>query len=153
MGDVIKENSTVLIDYTMYLEDGSVADSTVDDGKPAVFKMGAGHISEEFEKQLLGLKEGDETRVDLSPEHAFGLPMEENIYTVPSSRFDNIDELEVGSIVAFKQKDGEEIPGVIRSVTEGLVIVDFNHPLAGHKVSFVVRVVEVDPPAANKEAS
>ncbi len=143
---VIKKDSTVLIDYTMYLEDGSIADSTIDEGKPAIFKMGVGHISEAFEEQLLGLQAGDETRVDLTPEHAFGVPMEENIYTVPASRFENLDKLEVGSIVAFEQKDGEEIPGIIRSITEGLIIVDFNHPLAGHKVSFVVKIVEVDPP-------
>ena len=142
----VTKESVVVMDYTMYLEDGSVADSTIDEGKPAILKMGAGHISDYFEQQLLGLAIGDEKRVELEPEQAFGFPLQENIYTVPSSRFENIKDLEEGSIVMFEQKDGEEIPGIIRSVTDGLIIVDFNHPLAGHAVTFVVKIVDIDPP-------
>src|SRR3990167_3166344 len=142
---IIEPNSLVMMHYTLRLEDGSIADSTLDAGQPAILQIGAGHISQAFEQQLMGLTVHDKKRICLKPEDAYGLPIEENIYTVPTSRFGNISELEVGSIVAFTHPASEEeIPGIIRSVTEGLIIVDFNHPLAGHTVLFDVQIVDVD---------
>ena len=139
----IEVNSIVIMHYTLRLEDDSVADSTLDEDKPAIFQMGAGHISEAFEQQLLGLKVNDKKRITLKPQEAFGMPLEENIYTVPSSRFDNINDLSVGSIVAFSQGEHGEIPGIIRGISDGLVVVDFNHPLAGRQVTFDVQIVEI----------
>jgi FKBP-type peptidyl-prolyl cis-trans isomerase SlpA len=149
---VIGPESLVLMHYTLRLADESVADSTLDDDKPAMFQIGAGHISEAFEQQLIGMTVDEKKRVRLKPEDAFGYPIEENIYTVPSKRFDNLEKLEEGMIVGFAQPDGQEVPGVIRSVTDGLVIVDFNHPLAGQEVIFDLQIVNIDPEEVAGEA-
>ena len=53
-------------------------------------------------------------------------------------------ELKVGHfIVEFATPGGEEIPGAILEVREDSVQVDFNHPLAGHEISFEVEILEV----------
>jgi len=129
--------------YTLRLKDESVADSSLDEGKPGKFTIGEKHISQAFEKALIGLKAGDKKRIELKAEDAFGMPDEKNIYTVPREKFGTEEKLEVGMIMAFDLPDGGETSGVIRQFDEGLVVVDFNHPLAGQDVFFDVEIVEV----------
>ena len=70
---VIKENSEVLMHFSIKLSDGSVADSTQAMGKPAKFRMGDGSLTDNFEKCLLGLQQGQTNSFELAPEDAFGL--------------------------------------------------------------------------------
>ena len=48
----------------------------------------------------------------------------------------------VGNIITFTQPGGE-LPGMITDVSGTSVTVDFNHPLAGQAVTFVIDVIEV----------
>lgn len=51
----VAEHHSVLLDYTLKLSDGSVADSTEAQGKPALFRLGDGSLTDALEQQLLGL--------------------------------------------------------------------------------------------------
>ena len=51
--------------------------------------------------------------------------------------------LEPGVVVSFADKSKAELPGVIQSVTDDQVIVDFNHPLAGKDLTFQVEIINV----------
>ncbi|WP_199609392.1 FKBP-type peptidyl-prolyl cis-trans isomerase [Flocculibacter collagenilyticus] len=140
----ITHDSNVIMHFTIKLSDGSAADSTKVNNKPAKFTMGDGSLSENFEKCLLGLVQGETKSFELQPEDAFGMPNPDNIYFVERSKFNNDVPAEVGMIVAFTQPDGVELPGVIREVAGESVTVDFNHPLAGQVVTFDVDVLEVN---------
>ncbi|MGO3644285.1 MAG: FKBP-type peptidyl-prolyl cis-trans isomerase, partial [Pseudoalteromonas sp.] len=50
---------------------------------------------------------------------------------------------EVGNIIAFTQPDGTELPGLVREVQGDSVTIDFNHPLAGQRLTFEVEIIEV----------
>ncbi|KMV31151.1 FKBP-type peptidyl-prolyl cis-trans isomerase [Photobacterium swingsii] len=141
---VIKENSEVLMHFSIKLSDGSVADSTQAMGKPAKFRMGDGSLTDNFEKCLLGLQQGQKSSFELAPEDAFGLPNPDNIHHIELSKFGADAPAEVGTIVAFAGPDGQDIPGVITQVVGDSVTVDFNHPLAGQRVTFDVEVVTIE---------
>lgn len=141
---VIKENSEVLMHFAIKLEDGSVADSTQAVGKPAKFRMGDGSLTENFEKCLLGLVAGEKSSFELEPEDAFGQPNPDNIHHVDLSKFGADAPAEVGTIIAFAGPDGQDIPGIITEVVGDSVTVDFNHPLAGQRVTFDVEVVTIE---------
>lgn len=146
MTKTVATNSVLLMHYTLHLKDGSVADSSLDADQPMYLHMGQGDISDAFEKALLGLQVGEQKRVHLQPEDAFGEVDSRLVAQLPSNRFDNWDELEEGMLIGFHQGDSqEEMPGVIRKIDEGLVTVDFNHPLAGQEVWFDIQVVDIDP--------
>ncbi|MGF1757844.1 FKBP-type peptidyl-prolyl cis-trans isomerase [Photobacterium sagamiensis] len=140
---VIKENSEVLMHFAIKLEDGSVADSTQAMGKPAKFRMGDGSLTENFEKCLVGLTEGEKSDFVLEPEDAFGHANPDNIHHVELSKFGADAPAEVGTIMAFAGPDGHDIPGIITNVAGDSVTVDFNHPLAGQRVTFDVEVVSI----------
>ncbi len=139
----IKEDSEVLMHFSIRLADGSAVDSTKVDNKPAKFVMGDGSLTPGFEDCLVGLSEGQSETFTLAPESAFGLPNPDNIHHLELSKFSSDVPAEVGTIISFTQPDGSEIPGIIREVIADSVTVDFNHPLAGQTLTFEVDVLEV----------
>ncbi len=143
---VIGPSSEVLMHFDLKLEDGSAADSTRVNKKPAKLVMGDGSLTPNFEACLLGLKEGDKKSFTLAPEDAFGQPNPDNIHHMDRSRF--TQDVEEGMIMAFAQPDGSEVPGIIRSTAGTSVTVDFNHPLAGQTVIFDVEILSVAEPKA-----
>lgn len=141
---VITENSEVLMHFAIKLEDGTVADSTQTAGKPAKFRMGDGSLTANFEQCLLGLSCGQKSAFELAPEDAFGLPNPDNIHHLDRAKFGADVPTEVGTIIAFAGPDGQDIPGIITDVLGDSVTVDFNHPLAGQRVTFEVEVVAIE---------
>jgi len=140
----IGPGSEVLMHFTLSLADGTVADTTRE-GEPLRFVMGDGTLIEGLELVLYGLKVGDQQCLSIGPRDAFGFPDEENIHTMPRSEFPAEMQLEPGMIISFSTPSGQEIPGAIQDVKGDEVVVDFNHPLAGHEVIFDVEILEVKP--------
>ncbi len=144
MSLLIGDKSEVLMHFDLKLEDGSAADSTRVNNKPAKLVMGDGSLTANFEACLLGLKQGDKKSFTLQPDDAFGLPNPDNIHHMDKSRFTADTPLQAGTIIAFSQPDGSEIPGIIRDAVGDSVTVDFNHPLAGQVVIFDVEILSVE---------
>ena len=137
----ITNDSTIMMHITMKLSDGSAADSTKVNNKPAKVILGDQSLSPAFEDELIGLAVGNSKEFTLSAKDAFGESNPDNIHYVDRTKFSETPA-EIGSIVTFTQPGGE-IPGIIREVNDLSVTVDFNHPLAGQDITFAVDVVEI----------
>jgi len=140
---VIGDNSEVILHFDLKLSDGSAADSTRVNNKPAKMVMGDGSLTKNFEDCLRGLAAGDKKSFLLEAADAFGMPNPDNIYYVDRTKFNTDTPIQEGMIMGFSQPDGSELPGVIRSIAGHSVTVDFNHPLAGQNVTFDVEIIEV----------
>ena len=140
----IQHGSRVTLHFAIKLKDGSVADSTKLNHKPAQFCMGDGNLTPAFEACLMGLESGSSHQFELAPEQAFGLPNPDNIHYLERAKFSADIPAEPGTIVVFNQPDGREIPGIVRDVQGDSVTVDFNHPLAGQTVIFEVEILAVE---------
>jgi FKBP-type peptidyl-prolyl cis-trans isomerase SlpA len=145
MSKSVQSDSAVLVHFTLKLEDGSLAESTRNNGKPALFRLGDGSLSEGLEQHLLGLKAGEKKVFSLEPDAAFGTPSPDLIQYFSRREFMDAGEPEIGAIMLFTAMDGSEMPGVIREINGDSITVDFNHPLAGRTVHFNIDVLEVDP--------
>lgn len=149
---VITHDSLVSLHFSLQLANGEVIDSNFAK-KPARFRMGDGSMLPGFEAVLLGLRDGDAIEQLLPPEAAFGAINPKNRHQFPIAKFGDLleDELlpaQVGSVVAFKDAAGFDLPGVIQSIDADTVTVDFNHPLAGKAILFKAKIVSVIPPDA-----
>lgn len=140
----ITNDSAVTLHFTIKMQDGSVADSTQNMGKPAKFIMGDGSLSENFEQCLIGLQSGTQKSIELKAEDAFGMPNPDHIHYMDRAKFVGDAEVEVGTVMAFSGPDGMEIPGIITDIAGDSVTVDFNHPLAGQDVTFDVEILSVE---------
>lgn len=153
MSEQVKHDSAVLVHFTLKLEDGSTAESTRGNGKPALFRLGDGSLSDALENELLGLKVGDKLAFTLAPESAFGSKSPDLVQYFSRRDFQETGIPDVGTIMLFTTRDGSEMPGVVRDVTEDSITVDFNHPLAGQHIDFDIEVLEIDPQLEEKNAN
>ena len=138
----VVQDSTLSIHFSLALADGTPVDGT-QDGEPMTFTMGDGAMIPALEQVILDLSTGDKQQVSLDPRDTFGFPDEENKHWMDKSEFDLDIELEEGLLVEFGTPAGDQIPGILLEITADKVLVDFNHPLAGHEVVFSVEVVAI----------
>jgi FKBP-type peptidyl-prolyl cis-trans isomerase SlpA len=139
----IQKGSQVVLNFALSLMDDQVIDSTFDK-KPATLIVGDGNLPEGFEGLLVGLEVGAKNTFVVAPEDAFAQPNPNNIQTMKRSDFAADMELEIGMVVSFADANQAELPGVIKTVEDNLVQVDFNHPLAGKELKFQVEIIEVN---------
>lgn len=142
MSKVVEKDSHIIAHITMKLSDGSAADSTKVDKKPAKINLGDNSISPAFEAQIIGLAIGAEKEFTLEARDAFGETNPDNIHYVEKSRFTDDVPAEVGNIITFTQPGGE-LPGMVKEISGDSVTIDFNHPLAGQTITFVIEIVDI----------
>lgn len=140
----IGPNTRVTLHFSLKLEDGSVVDSNFDK-QPASFVIGDGSLLDGFEKKLFGLEAGSRGNFTLSPEESFGQPNPNNTQQYSPSDFSSELELQEGLVVSFADAGQSELPGVVKSISDDKVIIDFNHPLAGRNIVFDVEIILVEP--------
>jgi FKBP-type peptidyl-prolyl cis-trans isomerase SlpA len=143
----IAAGSLVSLHFSLALTTGELIDSNFEQ-PVASFRLGDGSMLPGFEQELLGLSKGDEIEIALAAEQAFGAVNPANRHRFPIAKFRNLleDDLiptEVGAVVSFKDAGGFDLPGVIAELTEFMVVVDFNHPLAGKEIVFKARINSV----------
>lgn len=138
----IGPGTEVSMHYSVTLEDGTVADTSRED-EPMRFVIGDGAIIDTLEGKLYGLRAGDKRTFKLAPHDAFGYTELENVHRLPRADFPDDLPLEPGIIIGFDTPAGEEVPGTIQGVEDDVVVVDFNHPLAGYEITFDVEIIEV----------
>ena len=138
----IAANKAVSIEYTLTNDDGDVIDSSAG-GAPLVYLQGAGNIIPGLEKALEGKAVGEELTVTVEPEDAYGEYSAELVSTLSASMFEGVDQLEVGMQFHASSPDGQMQIVTIRDLDGDDVTVDGNHPLAGQRLTFKVKVVAV----------
>ena len=140
--DTVGDGKRVSLEYTLTLEDQTVIDTNV--GKtPLVYTHGTQQIVPGLEKQLAGLKAGDTKKVEVSPEEGYGEADPNRFQEVPT---ENIPEeaRSVGKKLQGQGPDGQMMFAQVTEVKENTIIVDLNHPLAGKKLFFAVKVLKIE---------
>ncbi len=142
---IIEPGYKVRLHFMIELEDGTIAESTFDD-EPVEVVMGAGDFQEGLELALYGLQAGDKQTIKIDPLQGFGFHDAAAIHNLNRSDFAPDLTLQAGMIMSFTTPGGDEIPGAIVAVGDDKVEVDFNHPLAGHELTFTAHILEVSKP-------
>lgn len=140
---VVADGRKVSLEYTLTLEDGTQADSNV--GKPPlVYTQGQHEILPALEQALAGLKAGDRRKVTLPPEQAYGVRDPKLVVKVPRSRIP-AEARKVGAVLIASSPTGQRQPVRVQGIEGSDIVLDFNHPLVDHTLTFDVQVVAVEP--------
>ena len=135
-------NSTVTVNYTGKLEDGSVFDSSLNEGRePLKATLGQGNLIPGFEKGLIDMQEGDKKTISIPFNEAYGERRDELIAEVPKNRVP--EEVEVGQMLQTMTQQGP-MNVIVKEVNESSVVLDANHPLAGKDLTFELEVISVE---------
>jgi len=140
-GTVIEAGSTVGIEYTLTLEDGTKVDSNVG-GETLSFEQGSGQIISGLDKELIGMRIGEAKNVTVSPDEGYG-PVDPAAFTeVPVSELPE-EAREPGTALMARDAEGRVQRLRVDRIEGETATLDFNHPLAGKTLIFDVKILEI----------
>jgi FKBP-type peptidyl-prolyl cis-trans isomerase SlpA len=140
----IGPGTKITLHFALQLDNGDMVDSNFERA-PATFTVGDGNLLPGFEKALFGMLEGEHKTVVIKPEDGFGQRNPNNIQEIARSQFSPDLELSEGLMLSFADAQKTELPGVVQRYDDEVVVVDFNHPLAGRDILFEVAILKIEP--------
>ncbi len=150
---IIKKHDFVEIEYTGRIkEDSTMFDTTEEkvakennvydknaDYSPVIVCIGENNLLKYLEEQLIGKETGNEYTFEISSENAFGRKDAKLIQLIPTSKFRQQNIQPVPGL----QLNIDGVFGVVKTVSGGRCLVDFNHPLAGKDLVYNVKINRV----------
>ena len=137
----IQNGDTVKVHYTGRLEDGTVFDSSMIEGRdPLTATLGQGQLISGFESGLIDMSVGDTKEVQIEPSDAYGEYLPNMEQEVPLENMPG--EVSAGMQLQAQTEMGPIIL-TVKEVKESTVVLDENHPLAGKKLIFDLEVLEI----------
>jgi FKBP-type peptidyl-prolyl cis-trans isomerase SlyD len=138
---IVSEGKSVKVDYTLKV-DGKIVDSSKG-RQPLQFKAGSHEVVPGFEKAVMGMKVGEKKSFKVSPEEGYGAENPKAIRDVPRKELPADLTPKAGMTVYAQAKNGQRFPVRIVEVKKDVVVMDFNHPLAGKTLNFDVEVLDI----------
>ena len=140
--ETVADGKRVSLEYTVTLEDKTVFDSNI--GKePLVYIHGSKERVPFFSKHLTGLKVEEAKQFAMPPEDVYGPDDPERILEVPKDSIPE-DRRKVGEKLEGRSPEGRPLYAEILAVKAETVVIDTNHPLAGEKLFFDVKILKVE---------
>jgi FKBP-type peptidyl-prolyl cis-trans isomerase 2 len=133
---VVQEGSVVLMEFTITVPESQL----VIPKNVSQFTPGHHELLPNLEKAITGMKQGEEKRVDLSSDDAFG-PYDETKKGIISS-----ESLPPGTQPGTIFTTEEGVPFVVTELSGPVASIDFNHPLAGKHLIIDVKILNVETP-------
>ena len=138
----VENGSRVSVEYILSDGKGEIIESNK--GKaPLEYTQGEGEIIPGLEKELTGMAVGDEKKVQVKPEDAYG-PVDPAAFREMPRESLPPEGLKVGTQLMVKTPQGQSFPVRVHEVKEKSVVLDMNHPLAGKTLSFDIKVLDIE---------
>jgi FKBP-type peptidyl-prolyl cis-trans isomerase SlyD len=141
--NVVKNGTVVSLQYTLSGEDGKTIESNK--GKdPLKYTHGNNQIVPGLEKELAGMRMGEEKRVKVTPEEGYGPVDPRGFQEFPKDKIP-AEGLKVGAMLTATGPQGQQVPVRVHEIKEQTVVLDLNHPMAGKTLVFDVKVLDIQP--------
>ncbi|WP_447977272.1 FKBP-type peptidyl-prolyl cis-trans isomerase [Candidatus Nitrospira bockiana] len=138
-GSPVADGAKVTLEYTL-----SVPDKGASSGeKIMTYTHGQHEILPGLEQALSGMHEGEQKRVELGPEQAYGRYDPSKRQSVDRQQLPA--EIQPGAVLKSREKESF---ATVLELNEHSAVLDLNHPLAGQRVVYDVRILSVEPKAA-----
>ena len=144
-----EKNKVVSVSYELRTKgkDGEVVDMAYEES-PLNFIYGTGMMLPKFEENLANLTVESTFDFRLTSEEGYGSRNEENVSDIPKNVFEQNGKIEaaildIGNVIPLQDDKGNHFNGKVVSVTDEVVKLDFNHPLADEDLYFTGKVISV----------
>lgn len=146
----VTDGKTISMEYTLKVEDQEEVLDTNVGAEPLTFTQGSHQIIPGLETALEGMKEGESKQVTVAPEQAYGKVNPEAVQEVPIDQIPP-DARKVGVQLQGKDGQGRMVHPKVTEIKDEVVVLDFNHPLAGKTLQFDVKILDVQESAPVQE--
>jgi len=142
----IEKNRVVALTYDLEVDNEII--QSVNKEQPMEFIYGTGYLLPKFEEHILHKATGDRFEFTLCAADAYGEEDPEAFVELPKEIFEvngviKPGLLTVGRTLPMNDSEGNRLNGTIDEVKEDVVIMNFNHPLAGADLHFTGTIVSV----------
>lgn len=156
----IAENMYVAVTYDLNVGEGEERELMEKATRevPLKFIFGTGMMIPAFEAALSGLEVGSKFDFTIAPADAYGEYDENHVLDLPKNIFEvdgkfDSEMIKEGNTVPMMDADGNRLNGSVLEVKEDVVIMDFNHPLAGETLHFSGEVIDIHEATAEEIAA
>jgi len=150
---MIKEKDFIELEYTGKLKEKNIIFDTTDEQtakdnnlfdekaeyKPIVICVGQQQIIKGLDKALIGKEPNKEYTIEVKPEEAYGKKNAKLIQLISTSKFQKQNIQPMPGL----QVNIDGMLGIIKTVSGGRTLVDFNHPLAGKDLIYTIKINKV----------
>lgn len=150
----IKPNTVVALTYDLYTnQDGEkVFVEKANEESPLVFLYGVGMMLPKFEENLINLTAGATYEFGLIAEDAYGAIDENAVAELAIEMFGDMPKPDINSTIPLHDNEGNRLMARVTAVTDTLVSVDLNHPMAGKDLYFTGTILNVRDATADELA-
>ena len=141
----VKTGDKIKVHYHGKLNNGDTFDSS-EGREPLEFTVGEGQVIKGFDDGVKGMKVGDKKTIEIPVVDAYGEKNKEMLIEFPMTQFPPDMKPEEGMQLMMNNGAGQSFPVVVAEVKDDSVILDANHPLAGHDLTFDLELVSIDAP-------
>tara|TARA_B100000586_G_C20067459_1_gene409146 strand:+ start:441 stop:860 length:420 start_codon:yes stop_codon:yes gene_type:complete len=111
--------------------------------KPLVFNVGQQDVMPAIEKTAIELAIGESRVIEVSYEEAYGPYDNDKVQNITKRSLPKDISFVTNTVIEFlHQETNEKVPGIIKSVENDYIVVDFNHPLAGKDLIIEIKRLE-----------
>lgn len=139
-------NDMVTIAFTGKLDNGEIFIS-MGEQEPLRTKVGDSNLPPSVEQALLQMTVGERRTVRVPPEEGFGPRQKVLLQTLDNQKLIDALQPKPGMVLSLKvDKDGVEqkVPATVISVEGSQITVDYNHPLAGHHLTYDLTLLAIE---------
>ena len=137
----VKKGDKVKLSYKLKLENGTAFETSETHG-PLEFIVGEGQVMGPLDEGVIGMSVGESKVIQIPSDHGYGPRKEERVF--PMAKTKSPVYYEVGKTVTVYRADGKALSVKIIGENEEAFIIDGNHPLAGHDLTFEVTLISVE---------
>jgi FKBP-type peptidyl-prolyl cis-trans isomerase SlyD len=149
----IEKNKMVSVTYELKVADENGIFNSIEvtnESEPLLFPYGYNALLPAFEDALLGKMPGDNFEIEMDSKNGYGEIEDYKVISIPKNSFivdGNFDSnmVKEGNWLPM-MSEGQVINGLVKSINNNSVIMDFNHPLAGKNLHFTGKIIEVRDP-------
>ena len=114
--------------------------------KPLIICLGENHVISGLDSALIDKEVGKEYLIDIQPENGYGKKDARLIQLVSTNIFRKQNIKPMPGL----QVQVDNLIGIIKTVTGGRTLIDFNHPLAGKVLEYKVNILGIVREDKNK---
>lgn len=142
----IQDNAVATISFIGKLDNGEVFTDNTNENALKV-TIGTSDLPPTLESEIRNMNVGDTIKVRVPPEEGYGPRQKMLLQEIDNKEFIERVNPKPGMIINLQvDKDGEQtpVPATVMEVNGNVVTVDYNHPLAGHHLTYEVTLLAVE---------
>ena len=135
----------VTLSFTGKIDNGDIFIEVTPDN-PLTIILGNSELPPSVETIVSEMEKGEQKRIRVSPEEGYGHRTKDLLHEIPKSVFGDKVDPRPGMIISQTiEREGiqHKVPVTVMELKEKTVVIDYNHPLAGHNLTYDIKVLDI----------